>query len=467
MKNLRIAELLFNQPLLISEAKLNVILHALGPRFNLDLSGYPVQEAAVLSDQDRRKAGYVVQDGVAVIGIYGPLMHRLMASEYPSGGPTTYGEIRRTFDTALADDGVSAVLLDIDSPGGMVSGAFDLADHIYQSRSVKPITAMVNESAFSAGYLLASSAGRIIMPRTAEVGSVGVIATHADFSRAEDQAGITVTHVYAGSRKAYGSPHMPLSAEAFSDLQSSVNETYQLFVDTVARNRGLATEAVRGTEAGIYKAKQAVAIKFADEIGTSSMAFASATSRNRSRVITASAEPIGKEKKTMKLEELKTAHPDLCQALIEEGKQMAAADNSAAIETARREGAAAELARIKGIEEQCSVPGHEQLVATLKYDGATTPEQAALQILGAETQLRKGALATMQNEANPAVPAAAVSATGEREQAAKLPADAPVDERAKAEWDSNPALKKEFTSESAYVAFRKNEEAGRARILKK
>lgn len=465
MRNLRIAELLFNQPLLLSESKLNVILHALGPRFNLDLSGHPVKEAAALSDQARERAGYSVQDGVAVIGIYGPLMHRLLASDYPSGGPTTYGALQTAFEAALADDGVTSILLDIDSPGGMVSGVFDLADRIFQARGVKPITACVNENAFSAGYLLASSAGRIVMPRTAEVGSVGVIATHADFSRAEDQAGITVTHVYAGARKADGSPHMPLSVEAFADLQASVNETYQLFVETVARNRGLSVAAVRGTEAGIYRAKEAVAIGFADEIGTAATAFAGAAARTRSRIITASAVPIGKEKDAMNLEQLKQDHPDLCLALIDEGKQQAAAELAPALEAARAEGAAAELARIKGIEEQCGIPGHEQLVAALKYDGATTPEQAALQILGAENRLRAAALAAMNGAANPVVPAVETDAGGDG-----APQPAPggtIEEQAEAEWRRDPSLAGEFTSQGAYIAWRRAESTGAARILRR
>ena len=207
MRNMHIAGLLFNRPLMISEAKLGVILHILGPRLNLDLSGLPKSEAVVVSDSERARAGYqVMQNNTAVIGVYGPLMHRCLASEFPSGGPTTYAEIWKAFDMAMADDAVQSVVMDFDTPGGDVSGCFDFADHIYQSRGIKPITAVVNEMAYSAGYLLASACSRIVVPRTGAVGSVGVIACHADFSRAEEAAGITVTHVFAGARKADYSP---------------------------------------------------------------------------------------------------------------------------------------------------------------------------------------------------------------------------------------------------------------------
>lgn len=462
MKNLHLAELLFNQPLMISEGKLNAILHAIGPRFNINMSNVPVQQAAVLSDQDRGRAGYQVVDGVAVIGIYGPLLHRRLASDYPSGGPTTYAEIRKSLDTALADDGVKSILLDVDSPGGMVSGCFDLADHIYQSRGIKPIHAVANESAFSAGYLLASSASRIMLPRTAEVGSVGVISMHADFSRAEDKAGITVTHIFAGARKADGSPHMPLSSEALADWQESVNETYELFVETVARNRGLSKEHVRGTEAGTFKARKAIEARFADEITNFAGAFASAKQTSPSRIITASAEPIGKEKQTMTIEELKQSHPDLCQALVEEGKQQAADSHAVVVEAAKQEGAAAERERIKGIEESCNVPGHEALVASLKFDGKTTASDAALQILGAEKQLRQGALEAMKNQANEAI-----ASVGDGEAQGDEAVNPNTEEAAQANYDKDASLQKEFGSFKSYYAYVKATSSGRARILGK
>jgi len=354
MMNMRIAELLFNRPLMISEAKLNTILHVLGPRFNLDMGALPVKEAAVLSNDERRRAGYQVQDGTAVIGIYGPLMHRVMASDYPSGGPTTYAEIRRTFDTALGDDGVKSIVLDIDSCGGEVHGAFDLADHIFEARSIKPVTAIINESAYSAAYLLASSASRIILPRTAGVGSVGVIATHADFSRAEDAAGITVTHVFAGARKADFSPHQPLGSEALDLLQGMVNETYGMFIETVARNRKMSTKAVRDTQAGIYEGKKAVTVGFADEVSRVDKAFASARTRNRSTVSatgTTAGAAIPTKETTMDARTLRQEHPEAVAEIESAAREgmitnQAAAEAQAAAVTAA---AAAEQSRIMGL----------------------------------------------------------------------------------------------------------------------
>jgi len=315
MKYMRLAERIFNRPLMISEAKLNVVQHYFTQHSGLTIQGVsiPAAQAVDVSERDRLRAGYCVNKGVGVIGIYGPLMHRVMEMEFPSGGPTTYSNIRAAFDLALADDEVQGIVLDIDSPGGEVSGAFDLADHIYKSRSIKPITAVVNESAHSAAYLLASAADKIIIPRTGSCGSVGVIATHTEFSRWEEETGITVTHVYAGDRKADFSPHQPLSEEAAGVLQEMVNDNYKLFVEAVARNRGMSKKQVIDTQAGVFEGKKAVEAKLADQVSAVDKAISSAKKGKGTRLIAASAQSQAtrKENKKMTIEELREQNPDL------------------------------------------------------------------------------------------------------------------------------------------------------------
>lgn len=336
MRNLRIAELLFNRPLMISEAKLNSILHVLGPRFNLDTATLPTSEAMALSDEQRARSGYRVKNGIGIIGIYGPLMHRLMAADFPSGGPTTYTDIRRAFDMALQDDGVTSIILDIDSPGGEVNGCFDLADHIFQARGVKPVSAVVNESAYSAAYLLASAAERISIPRTGGAGSIGVIATHADFSQAEEAEGIKVTHVFAGARKADFSPHAPLTGEALTILQGMVEDTYTLFVETVARNRGMSIKSVLATEAGLYIGKKAVSAGLADEVLPADKALATPRVKGRNAISATSK----KETQVMTITELRETHPELVAQIESEAR------NGMVAETALQEAAATEQTRL-------------------------------------------------------------------------------------------------------------------------
>lgn len=352
MRHMRIAERIFNRPLMISEGKLNTILHLFGQRAGLDLVGVPAPAAIDMSESDRALSGYQVKNGVAIIGIHGPMMHRVLAMEFPSGGPTTYADIRNAFDMALADDGVQGIVLDIDSPGGEVNGVFDLADHIYQMRSVKPITAVVNEQAYSAGYLLASAAEKIVLPRTGGVGSIGVIATHTEISKWEKETGIAVTHIYAGARKADFSMHQPLSSEAASLLQGMVDENYLLFVETVARNRGISTQAVLDTEAGLFEGKHAVKAKLADEVSAVDRAIAGARKGKGTKLIAASA-PAGATKKEtiMDINELKAQHPDLVTQIETQARQGMIAQAEA--DTAKAEAVTAERSRVMGLVGTC------------------------------------------------------------------------------------------------------------------
>lgn len=396
MKNLRIAELVFNQPLMITEAKLNVILHVLGPRMNLNIANMPQPEAAALSDDQRRRAGYRVENGVAIIGIYGPLMHRILASEFPSGGPTTYNDIRTSFDTALSDDGVEEIKLDIDSCGGVVPGVFDLAEHIFQSRGVKQITAVVNEQAYSAAYLLASAAHRVIVPRTGGVGSIGVILTHVDLSRAEDTAGVTVTHIFAGARKADGTPHQPLSTEAMGVFQSNVNTTYNLFTETVARYRNLDVQAVRDTEAGFYIGKKAVTIGLADEVMAADAEIMNKRAKPQSATGGTSLAANQKEV-TMTREELQTNNAALFAQIVEEGRSQGEAT-----------AIAAERSRVTAI---LSIPGPAAVAhKALLLEGIANGQSAgdvALAIQHKEADLLSAAAAGIKEGAVAPAPAAA------------------------------------------------------------
>ena len=90
MRYMRLAERLFNRPVMITESKLNTIQHIFSHKSGVELvgvSGVMVETVRVEEKQRRRTStGYQVDNGVATIGIYGPLMHRVLDSEFPSGG---------------------------------------------------------------------------------------------------------------------------------------------------------------------------------------------------------------------------------------------------------------------------------------------------------------------------------------------------------------------------------------------
>ena len=256
-----VAARLFGAPLLIHRPKLDVILAVLGPRVGvIDLAapaGYAPPERPAPSANLK----------IAVIPIHGTLVRRTVGLEAESG-LSSYAAIADQLDAALANPNAAAILLDIDSPGGESAGVFDLADRIRAASEVKPVWAVANDMAFSAAYALASAATRVFVARTGGVGSIGVIAMHVDQSVKDAQDGVRYTAVFAGDRKNDLNPHEPISSEAHAFLKGEVNRVYGLFVETVAKHRGLKTDAIKATEAGLFFGKDAVSAGLADAVGT-------------------------------------------------------------------------------------------------------------------------------------------------------------------------------------------------------
>ena len=207
------------------------------------------------------KQNPATQDGVVVIPVMGVLTNR-------SWWGDNYMDIAAQLNMAVSDSSVRHIVLDIDSNGGEVDGAFDLGEAIYNARGEKPITAIVADNANSAAYLIASAANEVVLGKTGEVGSVGVVATHVDYSGFLKKEGIVYTHVFAGEHKVDASSIKPLSDDAKERIQDEVNTLYAMFTEAVARYRGLSVDAVVATQASIYMGQKAIDIGFADTLAS-------------------------------------------------------------------------------------------------------------------------------------------------------------------------------------------------------
>ncbi|APR98995.1 S49 family peptidase [Wolbachia endosymbiont of Folsomia candida] len=204
---------------------------------------------------------------IAVVAIHGILTKSPGAFD-DFLGMTSYERVQTQIEEALMDEKVETILLDIDSPGGEVSGIFDLSDFIYNARSRKSIIAIANDDAYSAAYAIASSAKKVFITRTSGVGSIGVIASHIDQSGFDEKQGIKYTTVFAGSRKNDLNPHEPITSESLESLQEEVNRLYEMFSQLIARNRNLSIKTIKDTEAGLYFGQKAIEIGLADGITT-------------------------------------------------------------------------------------------------------------------------------------------------------------------------------------------------------
>jgi signal peptide peptidase SppA len=259
-----LASRVFNAPLMIDSKKLTAILAVLAPRLGVEPPGV---EAALLTEQRSRKPYTVIDAGVAVIEVAGSLVNRASGLDAQSG-LTSYEQLGNEILDAATDPQVRGILLRFDSYGGEANGAWDVASLIEEAGRIKPVWASVDDWALSAGYLLASATDRIWITRTAGVGSVGIIAMHLDQSGWDAANGLKYTTIFAGARKNDCSLHEPLSDGARDVLVAEVDRLYGMFVDAVARRRGIEAQALRDSEAGIFYGEDSLELGFADRIGT-------------------------------------------------------------------------------------------------------------------------------------------------------------------------------------------------------
>ena len=209
---------------------------------------------------EQEKDNYQILNGIAVIPITGIIAKRMNLFTQISGGVSTQ-LIGRDITDALAAPDVRGIVLDIDSPGGTVDGTQELAQLILQGRDIKPIVAYSDGMIASAAYWIGSAAHRVyISGPTVHVGSIGVVATHVDYSEYDKKRGLKRTEIYAGKYKRIASQTKPLSQEGKQSIQDQVDYLYSIFVDAIAQNRGVGAQKVLNNMADgkIFIGEQAV-----------------------------------------------------------------------------------------------------------------------------------------------------------------------------------------------------------------
>lgn len=202
----------------------------------------------------------------AVVSIDGPLTHK------PMGWFDCYGSIARRIEAALQCAEASCVILRIDSPGGDVSGCFELARSIRgkaeKGGGKKPIGAYIDGVGASAAYAIACACDWVIAPPSALVGSIGIVEAVVSQVAADQAQGLQFLFATSGERKADGNPHVPITEDAAAALQSHVDELALLFFALVAEMRQTTVDAVRDLQAGIFLATVAQEHGLIDQVAT-------------------------------------------------------------------------------------------------------------------------------------------------------------------------------------------------------
>lgn len=347
---------------------------------------------------------YDVVDGVAVLPIEGVIAKRANLFSQISGGVSTE-LVARDLRAALADPAVHSVILAIDSPGGTVDGTQTLANLVRAGLDVKPIVTLASGTMASAAYWIGSAAkAAYIAESNTIVGSIGVVATHVDVSRAEEARGVKTTEIYAGQYKRIASTYAPLTDAGRQTMQEQVDYMYSIFVSAVAQQRGVSEEKVMKDMADgrVFIGQQAIDAGLVDGVSTLDALVAQL---NRDRTAGPNSTRAGAAP-------AKSTSPGATMPITRDQIAAEAPDVLAVIQA---EGAAAERARIQAVEGQL-IPGHEALIATLKFDGKSTAGDAAIAVLAADKTVRQAQAKALADEAPkpvvvvPGVPAAAADA---------------------------------------------------------
>lgn len=409
-----------------------------GPEAVAARLGRPLQNAQDVS----------VRNGVAVIPLVGPIFRYANLFTQVSGA-TSIEIFARDLRVALDDPQVKAILLEINSPGGQVDGVNEAADMI--AAAEKPIVAYVGGTAASAAYWLASAADRIVVDATARLGSIGVVTTVNVDKNAKDGT-VEIVSSQSPNKRADVT-----TAEGRSVVQAQVDSIADVFIDAVAANRGVSRDVVIGEFGGgsVKIGRAAIAAGMADSAGSLESTLATLAAgyvprRRRKMGANADSKMIAEADHKVAVDK---ALEDGMKLGLDEGRKTGFAD-----------GAKAERERILGIE-RVAIPGHDALVAELKADGKTSPAEAAMKINETEKLTRERRLEAIRKDGLAPAPAAAPTASGDPKPTAE-DANAPIENRAKATWESDPKVREEFVSFESYLAFRKAEASGRVRVLR-
>jgi ClpP class serine protease len=386
--------LLFDQPWAITPRALESMIARVEQSEGVDLEALASKLGRPLENTGGRVE---MRDRTAVIDVGGPIFRYANLFTMLSHA-TSVESLARNLQAAQENPAVDDILLRIDSPGGQVNGIADFADMVHSSK--KPVTAFVDGLGASAAYWIASAAGKVYGSLDSFSGSIGVVATLTDRKAAQERQGVKTYSIVSSQ-----SPRKnldPATEEGHAAILEMVDSLGALFVESVARYRGVTAEKVMGDfgQGGVKPARLALASGMIDGIQTEEGLLAGLKSNPMVAGFAA-------KESTMPAEATTAATP----------ATTAATPPSEPAVTAE-ERVASERNRIQTILSLPEATGRERLASVLAFDPTMDPERARA-ILAATDKGAAASLASrMAQVPNPTV---------------GVGADAPVDNTAAAE----------------------------------
>ena len=191
----------------------------------------------------------------------------IMGDENSGYAEWVVSQLRKAQD----DSSVKAIILEVSSPGGGVTAADIVYNHILTLQGPpynKKVIAFFGDLAASGGYYIAAPADKIIAQPTALTGSIGVVLSSFNIERLLDKVGVESVVFKSAPYKDIMSLYRPVTPEEAKILQGITDEMFGRFKMIVQSGRGLTDEEVAQVSTGaIFTAQQAVNLKLVDGIG--------------------------------------------------------------------------------------------------------------------------------------------------------------------------------------------------------
>ena len=402
-----------------------------------------------------------IQNGVAVIPVSGVITGRMDFLTYVLGG-TALDILAKDLRTALENSDVRAIILDFDSPGGIAVGPAEMADMIFNARGSKPIISYVGRNCCSAAYWLASAADKIVAHPAALLGSIGVV-TAVPVQEQPDESGTKCYEIVSSNAKAKRPD--PRTEDGIKTIKAELDALEAQFIGSVAKFRNISEEKIRNDfgKGSVVIGHEALQRSMADELGSfeSVLASLTVTSKNERNITMDKTKTDTPAALEITASYIQSQYPEVAKAIADEAYNKGTADGNKTAEESYNKGVLAERKRILAIEK-IAMPGHEDLIEKAKADGSVTAETVAMQMVIAEKKRGINHLANLQTAEKelPPIPEAPAPTASEQ-----IDSEAPLEDRAKAEWNKSADLRREFANEfEDYLAYKQAEENGSVKI---
>jgi len=206
---------------------------------------------ALFGDRDRLVGG----EGVGLVEVKGIIID----------GQETVRQLR----DLKKDKRVKAVVLRVESPGGVVGPSQEICAEVKNLARVKKVVVSMGSVAASGGYYVSAPATLIFANPGTITGSIGVLMKFSNIEGLMGKVGLKAFTLKTGKFKDAGSPVRAMSPEERSMLQGVIDSTHGQFIRAVAEGRKLPVEEVRRIADGrIFSGEQALSLKLIDRIGT-------------------------------------------------------------------------------------------------------------------------------------------------------------------------------------------------------